>query len=238
MASRTAGGDDYIRTKNREIKGLALNPNLNPEAPSIVVVGKGPRIEARAELFVESDLTVPTYMKRGTNAWELVGSYRAIEYRTDSAAVRKHLGNRPLDEVAGILFLECTDETTVVVRGGGFADAKTRKEVEQAAIKFVTTYYKAQDYDIESRESQNLGYDLLAVKPGSTLYLEVKGTDVDLPRFFLTRNERRYANQKVDWRLVMVKNARTSPQLQVLTMQEVENMYNLDPLAWECTLMS
>jgi len=36
--------------------------------------------------------------------------------------------------VAGILLLERTDETTVEVRGGGFADARTRKEVEQAAI--------------------------------------------------------------------------------------------------------
>jgi len=38
--------------------------------------------------------------------------------------------------------------------------------------------------------------------------------------------------------LVIVTSARTTPQLQVLTIQEVEDMFNLDPLAWECTLMA
>ena len=200
-----------------------------------MVVGKGPRIEARAKLFVESGLAVPTYMKRGINAWELIGDYRAIEYKTDSATVRKHRGDRPLNQVAGILFLERTDEATVVVRGGGFAEAKTRKEIEQAAIQYVTAHYEAQNYKVESRESQNLGYDLLAVNAATTLYLEVKGTDGTSPRFFLTRNERKSADQEVNWRLVMVTSARTAPQLQVLTIEEVEARFNLDPLAWECT---
>jgi hypothetical protein len=235
LAKRTAGSDDYIRTKGGEVKGLALNPRLNHDAPNIVVVGKGQRIEARAKLFLESGLTVPTYMKRGTNAWELIGTYRAIEYKTEVATIRKHRGSRPLDEVAGILFLERIDEVTVDVRGGGFADSKTRKAVEQAAIAFVTTQYESQLYKVESRESQNLGYDLWAFKPGSTLYLEVKGTDSPNPRFFLTRNERRFAAQEADWRLVMVTSARTSPQSQVLTMEEVRCTFNLDPLAWECT---
>jgi hypothetical protein len=48
LARRTAGGDDYIRTKDGEIKGLALRLDLNKKAPEIVVVGKGPRIESRA----------------------------------------------------------------------------------------------------------------------------------------------------------------------------------------------
>ena len=235
LAQRTAGGDDYIRTKDNKVKGLALNPVLNEDAPEIVVVGKGPNIEARAKRFLESDIAVPTYLKHDTNAWELVGSYRAIEYRTDGATIRTHRGDRPFNEVAGILFLERTDEATVDVRGGGFADAKTRKEIEQAAIQFVTAHYEAQDYKVESRESQNLGYDLLAVKPDSTLKLEVKGTDGVAPRFFLTRNERRCAAQNADWRLVLVTSARTAPQLQTLTIQDVERIFNLDPLAWECT---
>jgi hypothetical protein len=33
----------------------------------------------------------------------------------------------------------------------------------------------------------------------------------------------------------MVTSARTTPQLQILTIQEVERMFTLDPLAWECT---
>ena len=235
LAIRTAGGDDYIRTKGGEVKGLALNPSLNHDAPNVVVVGKGPRIEARAKLFVESGLTVPTYMKRGTNAWELIGNYRASEYKTDSATIRKHRGDRPVDEIAGILFLERTDEAKVDVRGGGFADPATRRAVELAAVEFVWTYFESQGYTIYDYQRDNLGYDLLAVKPDATLKLEVKGTDGVAPRFFLTRNERKCAALNADWRLVLVTSARTAPQLQTLTIQDVERIFNLDPLAWECT---
>ena len=234
LASRTAGGDDYIRTKDGEVKGLALNGSLNHEAPGVVVVGKGPRIEARAQLFLAAGLPVPTYMKRGNNAWELVGRYRPIEYRADSATIRRHAGRRSISEVAGILFLERSDEPTVVVRGGGFADPETRKAVEQAAIAFVTAHYDSQHYAVKNLESENLGYDLLAVKPGASLYLEVKGTDGIIPRFFLTRNERKFAEKAADWRLVIVSCARTAPQMQVLTLRQLESTYDLDPLAWEC----
>lgn len=240
LAQRTAGGDDYIRTKGNQVKGLALNPDLNRGAPNIVVVGKGPKIETRASRFLadctqEPDLNVPNYLKHDTNAWELVGNYRAIEYRTDGATIRKHRGDRPLDEVAGILFLERTDEATVDVRGGGFGDPATRRVVELAAIAFVWTHFESQGYTIYDYQRDNLGYDLLAVKSDSTLKLEVKGTDGVAPRFFLTRNERKCAALNADWRLVLVTSARTAPQLQTLTIQDVERIFNLDPLAWECT---
>ena len=39
LARRTAGGDDYTRTKDGEIKGLALRLDLKKKAPETVVVG-------------------------------------------------------------------------------------------------------------------------------------------------------------------------------------------------------
>lgn len=235
LARRTAGGDDYIRTKDGEVKGLALRLDLNDKAPEIVVVGKGPRIEARAQLFLASSVSVPTYVKRGTNAWELIGDYRAVAYMTDSASIHLYSGERPINEIAGILFLERTDEVAISIRGGGFADPETRREVELAAIEFVQTHFENQGYIVEDHQRDNLGYDLLAVKAGLSLLLEVKGTDGTVPRFFLTRNEWKCAVLEADWLLVVVTRARTRPQLQILTMQQVESTYHRDALAWECT---
>ena len=42
-----AGGDSYIRTKNNIVKGLAITTRDNPEAPEIIVVGKGTRVIIR-----------------------------------------------------------------------------------------------------------------------------------------------------------------------------------------------
>ncbi len=67
-----------------------------------------------------------------------------------------------------------------------------------------------------------------------TLRLEVKDTDMRAPRFFLTRNERK-CSADPSWRLAMVIEARTSPALQLWTAAEVEELFVLNPLAWECT---
>ncbi len=106
LAEMLAGGIDCIRTKNGVVRGLALRPDLNEHAPEVIVVGKAPRIEAKARLFVESGLAVPAYLKRGTNAWEYVGMYRGVSYRTDAETINRHRGKRPGARIAGILFCE------------------------------------------------------------------------------------------------------------------------------------
>jgi len=105
LAQRLAGGDSFIRTKDGVVKGLALRLDMNEAAPEVIVVGKGPRIEASARLFVDSGVSVATYLKRAVDAWEYVGLYRGTSYRTDAETIRRHRGKRK-DEVAGILFTE------------------------------------------------------------------------------------------------------------------------------------
>lgn len=234
LATLTAGGDDYIRTKQGVVVGLALTPQRNPRAPEIVIVGDGPRIKERARLLLVPGVSVPTYMKRGTNAWELIGHYRAMSYRTDSATIDQYCDNRPRHEVAGILFLERTDEVSVTVRGGGFASAETRKAIEKAAVDFVTAHFEHLGYRIHDRQADNLGYDLLAVKGAQALKLEVKGTDATFPRFFLSRNEYKCAQRDPEWRLAVVSSARQSPQLLLMGIAELEHTFSMDPMAWEC----
>lgn len=241
LAARTAGGDDYIRTKGGIVKGLALKPKLNEWAPSIVVVGDGPRIRARAELFlhasrVNPSFCVPTYLKQGTDAWTLVGNYRATAYLTSEPDIERYRGSRPPERIAGILLLDRTDEITDVrVRGGGFGDPETRRAVELASVAHVRTHYEQQGYTVESHEAQNLGYDLLATKGRTSLRLEVKGTGGDVERFFLTRNELKCGRQNQNWRLVIVTNALGVPMLSnALRIDEVEQRFSLDALAWEC----
>lgn len=117
----------------------------------------------------------------------------------------------------------------------GFADAETRKEIETAAVRFAQLQFEAQGYRVHDHQRDNLGYDLLAVKGNNALMLEVKGTDSEHPRFFLTRNERRCASTQNEWRLVLVIKARRDPTLATMTFDEVNAKFDLDALAWECT---
>jgi hypothetical protein len=215
---------------------IAVTPQKNENAPEILVVGKGPKRTAGAEQLASSRRTVPLYMKRATNAWELIGHYRAYSYRTSGSAILKYRGTRPLDEVAGILFLESADEPVLDLRGGAFGDPESRRKAERAAIDFVRAHYCNQQFQVSSREKENCGYDLLAERGREVLFLEVKGTSLPVPRFFISRNEYQCATRHpTEWRLVVVFNVHTSPTMVILTPNQMEERYRLDPLCWECT---
>ncbi|WP_233886397.1 DUF3883 domain-containing protein [Paraburkholderia flagellata] len=236
LARLTAGGDDYIRTKDGEVKGLALRLDLNEGAPDVIVVGKGPRIEHRAMLLRDTPHGVPTYVKRGTNSWEYLGEYKATAYRIDAPTIKQYRGERPASDIAGILFLESVEAVSVTVRGGGFADPQTRREIEEAAINFVKQELRAQGFAVEDRQRENCGYDLLARRGQEEILYEVKGADAVVPRFFISRNERRCSMLNENWRLAVVTSARTTPRLHVLTPAEMEERFTFECLAWECTI--
>jgi hypothetical protein len=178
LAKMTAGGDSYIRTKNGIVKGLAIRRDLNPEAPEIILVGSGPNIVANSRRFARTNSAVPTYVKRRTNAWEFIGNYKAVKFSEEPEVIARFANNdRPADTLGGILFLEQADTPTIAVPGGGFPDSETRKEIESAAVSFVTHELKRRNYVVEDRQSENQGYDLLATRLTEELLVEVKGTD-------------------------------------------------------------
>lgn len=101
--------------------------------------------------------------------------------------------------------------------------------IEKTAIDKVTEYYCKRGYDIESREKNNMGYDLLATKNKEEIYIEVKGTSVADPyaaSIGLTPNE--YKNCKRSrrkYRICIVCDSLANPQV-------YEFMWNLGREAW------
>ena len=239
LAAATAGGRDYIRTRNNVPVGLALRENFNPEGPDVIVFGTGPRVAARARLLMDHgrcSRAVPVYVKRGTDTWVYKGDYRATDLRFDAATLQRYGPiRRGVGKVAGVLFLAPMEEPTVQVSGGGFADAQTRKEIEVAAVAHVTSVLKQRGFKVRDRQRDNRGYDLIAESATSRLLLEVKGTDAPEPRFFLTRNEMRCSALEADWCLFVVCSARQSPVLFEYSASDMQHQFQLEPLAWECT---
>lgn len=231
----TAGGRDYIRTKDGKVKGLALRLDLNPRAPEVIIVGNGPNIVRRAELLLGTQAKVPAFIKRQSGEWEYRGDYRAIAYRTDRDATRTYRDSRPSKSVAGILFLEKAEARRMENRNQGFPNAALRREVEKAAVKHVTQVLQATGYLVTDRQQDNCGYDLLASRGKRQLRVEVKGTYGPILRFFISRNERAASHHR-DWRLAIVTSATTTPKMSLLTRREAEEQFIFDPLVWDCTL--
>lgn len=243
LEQATAGGDDFIRTAKGSVVGLALRLDLNPDAPDVIIVGIGVRRELRAKLVASQGGTVPTYLKRGVNAWEFVGDCGPYVYKNDAATVHRLVKLRKPNSVAGGLFLSTAAASARWANGDepsrlgnrGFPDTDTRKAIETAAVNFVTSKLTSEGFAVLDHQALNLGYDLLAQKGQQTLHVEVKGTDSSFPRFFLTRNEYKCSLIDKNWQLRVVCEARTNPRMLRYSAETMLKQFTLDPLAWECT---
>jgi hypothetical protein len=118
---------------------------------------------------------------------------------------------------------------------GGFADAKTAKAVEVAAVNAARQDLARRGYgEVVDRQKENCGYDLLARGhvSGVELHVEVKGTSGRDPRFFMTPNEHAYMADP-RWRLAMVTDALGDPTVDLLGAKAVGKKFNLVPRVWE-----
>ena len=59
---------------------LRTDPDFNPEAPRVILPGRGRDIEDSAADLVEQRGPIPVYLKRATNVWEYVGDYEVESY--------------------------------------------------------------------------------------------------------------------------------------------------------------
>ena len=82
-------GDGFLRYGDDQIVSAALHTDLNPDAPTVILVGRGPRRESSAQLLCEQRLPVAVYLKRGTNRWEFSGDFVVDRWSEAEAEIRK-----------------------------------------------------------------------------------------------------------------------------------------------------
>ena len=114
----------------------------------------------------------------------------------------------------------------------GFGTPEHRKKVEKAAEIAVIKYYAAKGFTHKDVTKRNLGYDFIFAKGKDEHHVEVKGTAGNVSRFFMTRNEDAYRENRT-WRFAIVTNALTSePIVQVLNNREFNAEFELVPFVY------
>jgi len=101
-----AGGDSCFLHKNCKVVAIAMDPNKNPDAPNILLVGKGPQKERYARLFHQSGEFVPTFVKKTVDQWKYVGRYRALSIEMKADVIKPHSQKSGRKDIWGILSLE------------------------------------------------------------------------------------------------------------------------------------
>lgn len=121
------GVQDYLPHRNGEVICGCFRLDTNPEAPKLVLPGTGPQIEHWAEVFAAQENFVPVVLKRGSKAWEYVGSFRVRRMTEDPSEIQSHAKRAGRSDVTSVLHLE---ERPTVIDGSletaGLTTASTR----------------------------------------------------------------------------------------------------------------
>ena len=98
-------GHGFLRHADTQIVSAALRLDLNPDAPSVILVGRGPRRESSAQLLCEQKLPVAVYLKRATNRWEFSGDFVVDRWSESEAEIRKHEARAGRSDVVRVIYL-------------------------------------------------------------------------------------------------------------------------------------
>lgn len=105
--SRVGGGvQDYLPHRDGVVVCGCFNPDINPDAPDLVLVGTGPDIERWARVFGSQHAYVPVFLKQRTNEWEYVGDFRGRYLSDDRRAIERYKDRSGRDDITMLLFLE------------------------------------------------------------------------------------------------------------------------------------
>jgi hypothetical protein len=119
-------------------------------------------------------------------------------------------------------------------QGAGFGDPESNREVEIVAMSFTSGQYAVDGWIVEDVSALGCGWDITATKGPRVRHLEVKGVAGPVPRVVVTRAELRAAGEDLDWSLVVVTDALTSPRSREYGPDEVRRL--AVPLAYDVTL--
>ena len=95
----------YLPTVHGRVVCACLKKETNPEAPRVILVGKGPDIERAGAIFASQQGAVPVFLKRETNAWTFEGYFRVERSSVPGDDHAQYLAGKGT-EVTRVIYLQ------------------------------------------------------------------------------------------------------------------------------------
>lgn len=115
-----------------------------------------------------------------------------------------------------------------------FGDPASNSEVELVAMSFISGQYAVDGWIVEDVSALNCGWDITATKGPRLRHVKVKGFAGPVSKVIFTGEELRAAGQDLNWSLVVVTNAMTSPRSREYGPDAIRRL--AVPLAYEVNL--
>lgn len=66
----------YLPTKSGKVVAACVKLEMNPQAPNVVLCGRGKVIASAAATLARQHESIPIFIKRGINRWEYRGKFK------------------------------------------------------------------------------------------------------------------------------------------------------------------
>ncbi|HKW27908.1 MAG TPA: hypothetical protein VJT54_01115 [Verrucomicrobiae bacterium] len=95
----------YLPHRDGRVVAGCFTMELNPEAPLVVLAGKGPQITQLADIFCAQTGSIPVCVKSGMSEWQSCGDFKLVRSSTDPAEIASHAAEARRPDVYKLLFL-------------------------------------------------------------------------------------------------------------------------------------
>ena len=110
IAHDLGGGTvEFLPNVGGRIVCACLRLDYNPDAPDVILPGKGPLIQQTAEWLCEQRGPIPVFIKRGAHAWEYVGNYKVRDFSTDAQVIAEQearSGRTGREGITRVIYME------------------------------------------------------------------------------------------------------------------------------------
>jgi hypothetical protein len=95
----------YLPHRDGAVVAGCFTMELNPEAPLVVHVGKGPQVTELADLFCKQTGSIPVCVKSGMGEWLSCGDFKLVRSSADPAEIASHTAEARRPDIYKLLFL-------------------------------------------------------------------------------------------------------------------------------------
>jgi hypothetical protein len=95
----------YLLHRDGQVVAGCFTLEHNPEAPQVVLAGKGPPIAKLADILCEQAGSIPVCVKSGMGEWLCCGEYKLVRSSTDPAEIASHTAEDRRSDVYKLIFL-------------------------------------------------------------------------------------------------------------------------------------
>ena len=95
----------YLLHRDGAVVAGCFTLELNPEAPLVVLAGKGPQHTKLADIFCAQTGSIPVCVKSGMGEWLCCGNFKLVRSSIDPAEIARHAAEARRPDIYKLLFL-------------------------------------------------------------------------------------------------------------------------------------